>query len=93
MLRTAVMREDVFDDGVTIFIEATHDDGEPHAIGVYIDHNFGGMATDVVLADSIDRVEELLVERTPTTTLGCGSSRSTRARRTSASATRWSSPT
>lgn len=60
VLRTAVMREDVFDDGVTIFIEATHDDGEPHAIGIYIDHNLGGMATDVVLADSIDRVDELL---------------------------------
>ena len=62
VLRTAVMREDVFDDGVTIFIEATHEDGEPHAIGVYIDHNLGGMATDVVLADSIDRVDELLAE-------------------------------
>lgn len=60
LLRTAVMRDDVFDDGVTIFIEATHEGGEPHAVGVYIDHNLGRVAKDVLLADSIDRVEELL---------------------------------
>ena len=65
VLRTAVMREGVFDDGMTIFVEATHDDGERHAIGVYIDHNLGGMATDILLADSIDRVEELLVASPP----------------------------
>ena len=60
VLRTAVMHEDIFDDGITIFVEAIHDDGERHAIGVYIDHNLGAMATDIVLADSIDRVQELL---------------------------------
>ena len=60
VLRTAVMREDIFDDVITIFIEAAHEDGQRHAIGIYIDHNLGGMANDIVLADSIDRVEELL---------------------------------
>lgn len=61
VLRTAAMREDVFDDGATIFIEATHDDEEaPVAVGVYIDYNLGGIAKDIVLADSIARVEELL---------------------------------
>lgn len=60
VLRTAVMLEDVFDDGRTIFVEATHGDGGRHAIGVYIDHNLGGIAKDIVLADSLDQVEELL---------------------------------
>lgn len=60
VLRTAVLREDIFDDGLTIFIEATHGDGERHAIGVYIDHNLGVMAKDILLADSIDRVAEFL---------------------------------
>ncbi len=60
VLRTAVMLEDVFDDGRTIFIEAAHGDGERHAIGVYIDHNLGGMAKDILLAGSLDEVEELL---------------------------------
>ncbi len=65
VLRTAVMREDIFDDGITIFVEATHDDGEPHAIGVYIDHNLGMIAKDILLADSIDRVEELMSSSNP----------------------------
>lgn len=60
VLRTAVMREDIFDDGVTIFIEAAYGKGERHAVGVYIDHNFRGMAKDILLADSIDSVEEVL---------------------------------
>ena len=60
ILRAAVMREDVFDDGATIFLEARHADAEPHAIGVYIDNNLGVMAKDILLADSIDAVESVL---------------------------------
>lgn len=63
VLKTAVMRDDIFDDGVTIFVEAVHDGEERHAVGVYIDHNLGVMAKDILLADSIDRVEELLREK------------------------------
>jgi hypothetical protein len=62
ILRTAVMREEIFDDGSTIFIEAAHGDGERHAIGVYIDNNLGVMAKDILLADSIDRVEEVMLD-------------------------------
>jgi hypothetical protein len=58
----AVMREDVFDDACTVFLEARHPNGEVHALGVLIDHNLGGMATDVLLADSLDRVEEIVRE-------------------------------
>ncbi len=59
--RVAVMRDQIFDDGMTIFIEAEHSDGgEPHAIGVYIDNNLGGMAKDIVLADSIAQIERIV---------------------------------
>jgi hypothetical protein len=60
ILRAAVMRETVFDDGATIFLEARHAGGEPHAIGVYIDNNLGVMAKDILLADSIDAVKSVV---------------------------------
>ncbi|MGZ4232019.1 MAG: hypothetical protein ACXVVQ_11395 [Solirubrobacteraceae bacterium] len=56
----AVMYEDVFDDASTVFLEAVHPGGETHAVGVLIDNNLGGMAKDVLLADSIDRVAEVM---------------------------------
>lgn len=56
----AVMREDVFDDGFTVFLEARHLSGAAHAVGVYIDNNLGVMAKDLLLADSIDRVSEVM---------------------------------
>lgn len=56
----AVMREDAFDDGYTMFLEARHPTGETHAVGVYIDNNLGVMAKDILLADSIDRVAEVM---------------------------------
>lgn len=58
--RAAVMREDVFDDGFTVFLEARHPDGERHAVGVYIDNNLGGISKDILLADSIERVEQVM---------------------------------
>ena len=58
----AVMREDVFDDARTIFLEARHADGETHAIGVLIDNNIGFMARDILLADSIDGVADVVRE-------------------------------
>lgn len=57
-----VMREDVFDDGFTMFLEAQHPTGDTHAVGVYIDNNLGVMAKDILLADSIDRVAEVMAE-------------------------------
>jgi hypothetical protein len=56
----AVMRDDVFDDGFTVFLEARHATGDAHAVGVYIDNNLGVMAKDILLADSIDRVAEIM---------------------------------
>jgi hypothetical protein len=57
ILGTAIIHEDVFDDGVTVLIEARHIDGAPHAIGIYIDHNLGGMAKDILMTDSIAEIE------------------------------------
>jgi hypothetical protein len=56
----AVMREDVFDDASTVFLEARHPSGETQAIGVLIDNNLGRMAKDILLADSIDRVADVM---------------------------------
>lgn len=63
----AVMREDVFDDARTVFLEARHPTGESHAVGVLIDNVLGGMAKDGLLADSIDRVDEVLRQHPPRT--------------------------
>jgi hypothetical protein len=43
-----------------VFLEARHADGEVHAVGVLIDNNLGGMAKDVLLADSIEGVSEVM---------------------------------
>jgi hypothetical protein len=60
IIGAAVMREDVFDDASTVFLEARHPSGETRAIGVLIDNNLGHMAKDILLADSIDRVAEVM---------------------------------
>jgi hypothetical protein len=60
VLRTAVLRDEIFDDGITIFVECAHPGEEPHAVGVYIDHNLGVVAKDILLAESIDQVAEIM---------------------------------
>ena len=54
------MRESMFDDAANVFLEARHPSGEMHAVGVLIDNNLGGMAKDILLADSIDRVAAVM---------------------------------
>ena len=58
----AVMRDEVFDDACTVFLEARHPDGNVHAVGVLVDHNLGGMAKDVMVVDSIDGVARVMRE-------------------------------
>jgi hypothetical protein len=58
----AIMRDAVFEDGLTVFLEARHATGDIHAVGVHIDNNLGLMATDVLLTDSIGRVAEVMRE-------------------------------
>ena len=55
-----LLREDVFDDGFTMFLEAQHTTGETHTVGVNIDNNLGVMAKDILLADSIEPVAEVM---------------------------------
>jgi hypothetical protein len=52
----AVMSEAVFDDARTVLLESRHPDGEMMAVGVLIDRNLGGLAKDVLLAESIEQV-------------------------------------
>ena len=52
----AVISESVFDDARTVLLESLHPDGETMAVGVMIDRNLGGMAKDVLLAESIEQV-------------------------------------
>jgi hypothetical protein len=52
----AVMSDAVFDDARTVLLESRHPDGETIAVGVLIDRNLGGLAKDVLLAESIEQV-------------------------------------
>jgi hypothetical protein len=65
IVAAAVMREEVYEDGFTVFLEARHPDGEQHAVGVYIDNNLGVIAKDILLADSIAAVERVMLEHPP----------------------------
>jgi hypothetical protein len=52
----AVISEAVFDDARTVLLESRHPDGETMVVGVLIDRNLGGLAKDVLLAESIEQV-------------------------------------
>jgi hypothetical protein len=52
----AVISEPVFDDARTVLLESRDPDGETMAVGVLIDRNLGGLAKDVLLAESIEQV-------------------------------------
>jgi hypothetical protein len=43
-----------------MFLEVRHPTCESHAVGVYIDNNLGMMANDIMFADSIDQVAEIM---------------------------------
>jgi len=58
----AVMHDPVFGDAQTVFLQSRHSDGETLTIGVLIDHNLGGMAKDILLAESIDQVESAMLD-------------------------------
>jgi hypothetical protein len=52
-LTAELMYEQAFDDGVSVMIEFATPGGEPHTLGVYIDHNMGGLVKDVFVAGPI----------------------------------------
>jgi len=58
-----LMYEQAFDDGVSVFIEFAPPDGERHTLGIYIDHNLGGLVKDAFLAGPLDEVRSELSSR------------------------------
>lgn len=60
-----LMYEEAFEDGVSLFIEFAPPDGEPHTLGIYIDHNLGGLVKDAFLAGPLDGVRSELSSRAP----------------------------
>jgi hypothetical protein len=53
-----MMCDEVFDDGVSILIEFARPNGEPHTLGLYIDHNMGGIVKDAFVAGPLGEVRE-----------------------------------
>ena len=62
----ALMSEAVFDDGVSVMVEFAAPGVETHTIGIYIDHNLGGLVKDVFLAGPLSEVRAELERRTAT---------------------------
>ena len=60
-----LMYEEAFEDGVSVFIEFAPPDGERHTLGVYIDHNLGGLVKDAFLAGPLYGVRSELSSRAP----------------------------
>jgi hypothetical protein len=58
-----LMYEESFDDGVSVFIEFASPGGERHTLGIYIDHNLGGLVKDAFLAGPLSEVRSELPPR------------------------------
>jgi hypothetical protein len=48
-----LMTEPAFDDGVSVMVEFAEPGGAFHTLGVYIDHNLGGLVKDLFLAERL----------------------------------------
>ena len=59
-----LMSERVFDDGCTVIVEFAGQGPEPHTLGIYIDHNLGGLVKDVFLGGPLADMTET-IGRTP----------------------------
>jgi hypothetical protein len=57
--------EDVFEDAVGVFVEFALPAGGRHTLGIYIDHNLGGMVTDTFLAGPLGDLRNDLNLRPP----------------------------
>jgi len=58
-----LMYEEAFNDGVSVLIEFAPPDGERHTLGIYIDHNLGGLVKDAFLAGPLDEVRSMMSSR------------------------------
>jgi hypothetical protein len=61
----ALQYEEGFDDGVSVIVEFDGYGEEPHTLGIYIDHNMGGLVKDVFLAGPLSDVRATLSVRAP----------------------------
>jgi hypothetical protein len=61
----ALMCEEAFDDGVSVMVEFTAPNVETHTIGIYIDHNMGGLVKDVFLAGPLSEVRSQMGRKVP----------------------------
>ena len=61
----ALMSEVAFDDGVSVMIEFAGPGYEPHTLGIYIDHNLGGLVKDAFLAGPLSDVRAQLERAEP----------------------------
>jgi hypothetical protein len=61
----ALMSEDAFDDGLSVMVEFDAPGAERHTLGVYVDHNMGGLIKDVFLAGPLDEVRAQFDRRRP----------------------------
>lgn len=57
--------EDGFDDGLSVMIEFAAPAVDPHTVGIYIDHNMGGLVKDVFVAGPLEQVREQFECRGP----------------------------
>jgi len=61
----ALMHEEAFDDGMSVMVEFTAPNVETHTIGIYIDHNMGGLVKDVFLAGPLGEVRSQMGRKAP----------------------------
>lgn len=61
----ALMYEEAFDDGLSVMVEFTAPGVEAHTVGIYIDHNLGGLVKDVFLAGPLTEVRGQFTHRAP----------------------------
>jgi hypothetical protein len=56
----ALQFEEAFDDGVAVIVEFERAGHEAHTLGIYIDHNMGGLVKDVFIAGALRDVRAQL---------------------------------
>jgi hypothetical protein len=64
-IAAALQYEECFDDGVSVIVEFEVEDGVRETLGVYIDHNLGGLVKDVFLAGPLSEVRARLSVTAP----------------------------
>ena len=57
--------DDGFDDGLSVLVEFATPGAEPYTLGIYIDHNMGGLVKDVFIAGPLASVREQLERSAP----------------------------